>query len=255
MTPQQALSDIPGFGSAVVDGKIADGITANSWRVVLDGESYVLRIDTTEASALGLNRSSEHEAQAVAARAGLTPEPLFTDPERGISLRRWIAGRSWTEADLRIPSNIVRLGELLRRIHELPPIGAMYQPGEAATRYAEQLGSPQARQTAVKANQLLDEIRAEPAASSLCHNDLLAANLIDTGQQLVPIDWEYAGAGDPLFDLAVLIRHHRLEAGLSQRLVQACLGREMTNAEARRLKLWCRFYGLLLKLWSQRVGG
>ena len=36
----------------------------------------------------------------------------------------------------------------------------------------------------------------------MCHNDLLPANLIDDGQRLWLVDWEYAGAGHPLFDLA-----------------------------------------------------
>ena len=36
----------------------------------------------------------------------------------------------------------------------------------------------------------------------LCHNDLLAANLIDDGRRLWLLDWEYAGVGHPVFDLA-----------------------------------------------------
>ena len=35
-----------------------------------------------------------------------------------------------------------------------------------------------------------------------CHNDLLAANFIDDGERVWVVDWEYAGMGDPFFDLA-----------------------------------------------------
>ena len=35
-----------------------------------------------------------------------------------------------------------------------------------------------------------------------CHNDLLAANFIHGGERLWLVDWEYAGMGDPAFDLA-----------------------------------------------------
>ena len=35
-----------------------------------------------------------------------------------------------------------------------------------------------------------------------CHNDLLAANFIDDGERVWIVDWEYAGMGDPFFDLA-----------------------------------------------------
>jgi thiamine kinase-like enzyme len=44
--------------------------------------------------------------------------------------------------------------------------------------------------------------RIAPFRPVLCHNDLLPANLIDDGARLWLVDWEYAGAGHPLFDLA-----------------------------------------------------
>ena len=44
--------------------------------------------------------------------------------------------------------------------------------------------------------------RIAPFRPVLCHNDLLPANLIDDGRRLWLVDWEYAGAGHPLFDLA-----------------------------------------------------
>src|SRR5262249_5602542 len=35
-----------------------------------------------------------------------------------------------------------------------------------------------------------------------CHDDLLAANFIHDGERVWIVDWEYAGMGDPAFDLA-----------------------------------------------------
>ncbi len=43
-----------------------------------------------------------------------------------------------------------------------------------------------------------------PFVPVLCHNDLLAANFLDDGQDLWLVDWEYAGMGHPMFDLANL---------------------------------------------------
>ena len=34
-----------------------------------------------------------------------------------------------------------------------------------------------------------------------CHNDVLPGNLIDDGTRIRIVDWEYAGMGDPFFDL------------------------------------------------------
>ena len=43
-----------------------------------------------------------------------------------------------------------------------------------------------------------------------CHNDLLNANFIDDGARIRIIDWEYAGMGDPFFDLGNFSINHEL---------------------------------------------
>ena len=37
-----------------------------------------------------------------------------------------------------------------------------------------------------------------------CHNDLLAANVIDDGEKIWLIDYEYSGNNDPCFELGNL---------------------------------------------------
>ena len=41
-----------------------------------------------------------------------------------------------------------------------------------------------------------------PYTPALCHNDLLPANILDDNERIWIVDWEYAGMGNPLFDLA-----------------------------------------------------
>ncbi len=43
-----------------------------------------------------------------------------------------------------------------------------------------------------------------PFDITFCHNDLLPANLLDGGERLWLIDWDYAGFNSPLFDLGGL---------------------------------------------------
>ena len=44
----------------------------------------------------------------------------------------------------------------------------------------------------------------------ISHNDLLAANILDDGNKLWLIDWEYGGFNSPLFDLAGLASNNGL---------------------------------------------
>ena len=54
-----------------------------------------------------------------------------------------------------------------------------------------------------------------------CHNDLLNANFIDDGERLWIVDWEYAGMGDPYFDLGNFAVNHELDEGGEAELLDA----------------------------------
>ena len=51
---------------------------------------------------------------------------------------------------------------------------------------------------------------AAPVELRPCHNDLLNANFIDDGTRIRIVDWEYAGMGDPFFDLGNFSINHEL---------------------------------------------
>ena len=52
------------------------------------------------------------------------------------------------------------------------------------------------------------------------HNDLLAANLIDDGERLWLVDWEYGGFNSPLFDLGGLASNNELPPELEEWLLE-----------------------------------
>jgi thiamine kinase-like enzyme len=57
-----------------------------------------------------------------------------------------------------------------------------------------------------------------------CHNDLLNGNfMLDEAGQIRILDWEYAGMGDPFFDLANFSAHHEFGDAEDQVLVDAYL--------------------------------
>ena len=59
-----------------------------------------------------------------------------------------------------------------------------------------------------------------------CHNDLLNANFIDDGERIRIVDWEYAGMGDPFFDLGNFSINHELSPDEDAILLAAYDGRE-----------------------------
>ena len=249
--PRAILESIPGFESAEIIRRESDGPTNESWRVMRGSECFVLRLDKPEAARLGLDRESEKAVCEALADAGLAPRPLHFDVEAGVYLRPYLPGWSWTPKDLEQTANLERLALLLRSLHALPAVGRAFKPLKAAGRYARQIGTVDAGKLFERA--ALAHTLIEPYTPVLCHNDLFCENIIEC-DGLTLIDWEYAGPGDPFFDLAIVVQHHGLKAGPAGHLLWAYLQHEPRRADHERLAKQCRFYQALLDLWNLRVG-
>ena len=71
------------------------------------------------------------------------------------------------------------------------------------------------------------------------HNDLLAANFMHDGDKVVIVDWEYAGMGDPFFDLGNFAVNNELDDGRRRSAAGGLLRRAARRRAARRaLKLF-----------------
>src|SRR5262249_23721335 len=65
---------------------------------------------------------------------------------------------------------------------------------------------------------------ADPLDPRPCHNDLLNANFIDDGERIRIVDWEYAGMGDPFFDLGNFSINHELAPDADAIFLEAYAG-------------------------------
>jgi len=253
---ETALAAIPGLDGARVVRRLVAGPTNVTWLVEHLDQRWVLRLDMPAAAELGLDRENEGRACAAVAAAGIAPAYRWFDAAAGICLRHFVDGRALAPVDLQDTCRLARLAETLRRLHRLPPVGRPFDPAGAVRRYAAALATPEADGVAGRALAGLKATHRFATPPALCHNDLVAENMIETeGQGLQLIDWEYAGTGDPWFDLAVVVRHHELGASPAQVFLEAYLQRAATTEDRERLSLQCRFYGHLLQLWNLRVGG
>jgi thiamine kinase-like enzyme len=85
----------------------------------------------------------------------------------------------------------------------------------------------------------------------MCHSDLHTLNLVDRSPSLVLLDWEYAHAADPLWDLAGWSANNDLEAKLKHDLLARYAGRPPTRGEYLRLELLGWLYDYVCLLWSE----
>jgi thiamine kinase-like enzyme len=205
-------------GQAVTVEPLGGGITNHNFRVEVGDETFVLRIGGEDTHLLGIDRESEHAASCVAAELGLAPEVVaFVEPE-GYLVTRFVPGKVG-EAD------VAQVGAALRRLHDGPPIPSRFDSFRVVEAYraiaAERgIAIPEHYSRAREIAHRIEEHR-RGAPILPCHNDLLDANFIADGSRLWIVDWEYAGMGDPFFDLGNFAVNHELDAGGERLLLES----------------------------------
>ena len=172
---------------------LGGGITNRNFKVTAAGEAFVLRIGGNDTNLLGIDRDVEHTASLAAASLGIGPEVVaFLEPE-GFLVTRFVEGEVGRVS-------IDEAATTLRRLHSGAPIAGRFDSFRVVEAYADIAG----RRGPDWAHDIARQIEARRAGATLvpCHNDLLAANFIHDGDRVWIVDWEYAGMGDPAFDLA-----------------------------------------------------
>jgi thiamine kinase-like enzyme len=109
-----------------------------------------------------------------------------------------------------------RVGDSLRRIHDGPPIPGLFIPFRIVEAYRALAAArgvpipPEYELAQAIARRIELAFLSNPVELRPCHNDLLNANFIDDGTRIRIVDWEYAGMGDPFFDLGNFSVNHGL---------------------------------------------
>jgi thiamine kinase-like enzyme len=223
---------------------LSGGITNRNYLVTAAeaAERWVIRLAGNDTHLLGISREVEHAATVAAAGVGVGPEVVgFLRPE-GYLVTRFIEGTPVSIEAVREPPMLRRVADSLRRIHGGPAIPGLFVPlriVEAYRALAASRGVPipwawDAAQAAARRIELA--LLAVPVEPRPCHNDLLNANFIDDGQRIRIVDWEYAGMGDPFFDLGNFSVNHDLPPEADVVLLEAYEG-EVRPARLARLAL------------------
>ena len=218
---------------------LSGGITNHNFLVRSEGQTFVARL-SVELELLGIDRRNEVVCQRAAHALGIAAGVVHH--ESGVLVSEYLEARTMTPDEVRDPIFIPRLAEVLRTLHDgwNALTGAMlyFSVFQTVRTYAQT-----ARQLNVRLpddiDALLDDSarlarRLAPFVPVLCHNDLLPANILDDGRRVWLVDWEYAGIGHPLFDLAGVSANCRFTAPFERRFLAEY--RQTVEADPRDLR-------------------
>lgn len=214
---EERLARLPCWRGTVTLKPLQGGLTNLSW-VAKDGaEKFVVRCGG-DIPVHHVFRDRERAASRAAFAAGISPEVVYVEP--GITVLRFIEGRTFEEADMR--AALARLIPLLKTCHR--EVGKHVQ-GSANIFWVFHVIRDYVRLIDADAKYLALAERLEAAQVPLAivfgHHDLLPGNLMDDGRRLWLIDWEYGGFGTAMFDLANLSSNGNFDSAEDSELLHA----------------------------------
>lgn len=207
MSSERRIAELPIWAGPIRIEPLSGGITNENFLVTAGGRRFAARVGTDE-PALGIWRWNEANCTLLAAELGVAPEVVWC--EDGVLVSTFVEGTVLAPENAAEPARLRRVARTLRAIHGAGPRvrGHMlwFSVFQVVRTYVD---DARRRDLALpcEPEALLAEVRElerelEAPRPAFCHGDMMPGNVLDDGERAWIIDWEYAGIGDPRFDLA-----------------------------------------------------
>jgi thiamine kinase len=221
--------------------ELPGGLTNLSFLIETSDKKFVLRINAKNSGELGIDRQLEIQALSRASEIKIAPTVIHYDIGLGFLVTEYVDGRIWNHNDVSLPQNTVRLAKLLKAIHGLDAIDGSFSVKEKISLYKrtisiELLGLQKIDRTI---DRIVSSVEATVCDDCLCHNDLLASNIVERSDgDLCVLDWEYAAMGHPFFDLAAVIDGQVFDEAAADCLVSSYLCTSLDSGSDERNVFW-----------------
>lgn len=225
----ERIGALPCWQGEIVVEPLRGGLSNESWKVTDQAGAHVVRFGA-DFPFHHVARANEVMAARAAHRAGFAPAVEYDAP--GVMVSAFLGARTWGETDVR--ADPPRVGRYLRDFHRKMP-GEVTGPGAifwvfhvirdyartlnaAGSRFCQQLPALATASDAMEAAQV-------PLPIVYGHHDLLPANFLEDGAgRLWLVDYEYAGFGTAMFDLAGAASNAGMTSGEAGEMLAAYFG-------------------------------
>ena len=255
MTDLDALLDqVPALaGKPRACEDLSGGLTNRNVKVTTPDGEFVARLNLSDSALLDIDREAEAFNTRAAETAGVGAPYVAFRPDLGLLVIGFIEGRTFTDDDLRTTGNLERLATAMRTLHSGPRFQNDFdmfvrQPTYLRTCTERGFSVPDGyADFGPQFTRIRAALSAKPVESVPCNNDLLAGNIVDGGNKLRLIDYEYSGNNDPYFEIGNCWTECGLDDEHLAELVAAYVGHESPALLARaRLRAVTSRYGWAL---------
>ncbi len=183
------------------------GLTNRSYLVRCGASRVVLRLNNSRSERLGINRVRERLILERVAEKHLGPRLLYSDRDFRFSVFEYLPGTAWTRRDFASVSQRRRLAGVIDEYQALSFALPAFDYIAHLQRYwchYRQTQSQSARKKQSAWRRFMQQLtwyQRYHRARKLVHHDLVPGNVIESGDGIKIIDWEYAALGYADLDL------------------------------------------------------
>lgn len=189
--------------------RLGEGLTNHSYLIESSIGPLVLRVNHSQGTALGINRKRETQILEKLSPAGIAPALVYSDPQERYLVYRYAEGQPWKASDLDSADKVKKLQSAIARYQQ---VELNIEPRNYRNYLQDYWDIIEQRcietdnlnkqwQEFLPKLEALEKSNYKPV---LCHHDLLPENILETGDGLKIIDWEYAHLGHPELDWATI---------------------------------------------------
>ena len=232
------------------------GMTNRSFAFSVSGKSYIFRLPGEGTDRL-INRKQEREVYTAIKDLGVSDEVIYFDENTGNKISLFYSGARNTNARSREDLEVSM--EAMRRIHRSGVRTAhSFNIAGEISRYLTLCNERNAvrftdnEETCEKMKRLIELAKKMNIPEVLCHVDSNPDNIIRLADGSVKvIDWEYAGMGDPVMDIAMYSIYSYYTKAEMDELLKIYLQRQPDENETTRLYIYAALGGYLWAIWTE----
>lgn len=237
--------------------KLEGGLTNSTYKYNVGNKSFAIRIGSPDTERLNINREQELFFHNIGILSGIAPKIYYSDPNKGILVCEFIHGKPLKSSDLNNKDILKKIVNIAKELH----LNKKSEKQKLATFYFSSIKNLLKNMDFLRGNKIQEiryaiyiakQIQAQMPTNEFqvaAHNDLFARNLIDAGEKIWLVDWEYAGWESPYNDLASLIMEDELNSE-QEKLVLDTYFENISPQEYKNFKFVCALYSLQSSIWS-----
>jgi len=229
---------IPEWNKKLIKIKpINGGITNINFEVTVDKKSFFLSMPSSNSELLNIDYGNKYYNNKICGEINISPKVIHIIESENLLVTEFIKSKASSSAIFQSSKEIEQLVKSIKLLHNAHPFLKNFNMLSQISYYQNILKKdvlPKKLFKYVKnINTLKQKLYLPNDKLVPCHNDLLAANIINKDNQIFIVDFDYSGNNDPCFELGNLSVEMEYDDEQINKLVRSYYGEINENIISR----------------------